>query len=113
MDQYIKAVPLTDSKSVVYACQFTEDKYHFVDGSISGGKMYLMRMYNDTVAITPNTWLVWFPDVNKYDFISDDEFRDRFVLYDDLPPDIKAMADLKPCFEDWIAYVNFINEESE
>lgn len=101
-DEYIKAVLLTDAKMVVYACQFTEDKYFFVDGPIVGSKIYLIRIGDDVVCIMPNDWLVWFPDSIEYDLISDDEFRYRFVLYDDCPSNIKAVADTFPSFDEWV-----------
>lgn len=106
--EYRKAISVFDTTSIVYAKQFTEDEYDFEDVPEFGvgKKVYLIRSGDELDAIAPNEWQIWFPDKVVYDFISDEDFRAKYVLYDDLPPKLKEIADKFPSYEEWAEQVN-------
>ena len=103
--EFEKAIPTTDAKKIVYACQFTKDKFEFA--STPGfGDVYFLRIGEQTHVIFPGRWLIWFPDTREYDFMDDCEFRGHYNLYDELPPRIKAWADTQPSYDEWVEKCN-------
>lgn len=36
----------------------------------------------------------------------DEEFNERFTLYENLPPNVRALADRHPCYDDWVDMEN-------
>lgn len=104
---YIKAVPLNDSGKIVYACQFTEDKFHFEEAPISNAaKAFFLELAGTILVFTPDSWLVWFPESIEFTDMTDEEFRAKYVPYDELPANIREKADRHPSYEKWCAEIN-------
>lgn len=94
---FVKALSVNNVAELVYARQFFSEP-----GMLEG--FYLQRMYDEVVAIPDAGWLVWRDRGNAsplYEVLEDEEFRDRFVLYDQLPDRLKSVADSHPDYDEW------------
>lgn len=109
--KYIKAVPMTNARSIVYAFQFTEKDFHFAPSFVPGlgrPRVLAWRMYGEIYFIFPNEWLVWMPLSVEFCFLSDSDFRNKYTPYEDLPPNIKAFADKHPSYDEWVEHCDKI-----
>lgn len=103
----VKAVPTSDPYGLVYACQFTEAEWAFQPSFLPAGpgKIYLLRLKKIHV-VFPDDWLIWHPVSISYEIMSDFAFREKYNLYDDLPPRIKTIADQFPSYGNWVEMCN-------
>lgn len=107
--KFIKAVPNFDPYGLVYACQFIDGEWFFspVPQELSPvGKAIVLELYGNLHFVSPNEWLVWHPATVEYEFLSDDAFREKYNLYETLPPRIRDLADRFPSFEEWVELQN-------
>ena len=94
---FVKALSVNNAAELVYARQF------FHEPGMPEG-CCLQRMYDEIIAIPDAGWLVWFDRGNGtpvYDVLEDERFRERFVLYEQLPDSLKPVADAHPDYNEW------------
>lgn len=109
MDNYIKAAPLRDAKAFVYARQFTKRNCYFEPTFDEfGGEIHFLEINGQIFYITPDDWLVWFPKSREFTFMRDDEFRKIYTLYDDMPVNVRLLADNIPSYKEWVRDCNRI-----
>ena len=93
---YVKALSVHNITEMVYARQL-----HCEPGMPPG--IYLGSIGDEVFAVADGSWLVWYdrtPPV--YDTMSDEEFRDLFVIYDDIPDKMKAVCDEHSEYDEWV-----------
>lgn len=94
---FVKALSVNNAAELVYARQFFHEP-----GMLEG--YFLLRNHDGVIVIPDTGWLVWFDKGNGtpiYDVLEDEEFRDRFVLYEQLPDSLKLIADAHPDYDEW------------
>ena len=95
---FVKALSVNNAAELVYA------KQCFYEPWMPEG-YYMSRWYDDDFLLVPDAgWIVWFDRGNGtpvYDVLEDEEFRDRFVLYEQLPDSLKPVADAHPDYNEW------------
>ena len=94
----VKALSVNNAAELVYARQC------FYEPGMPEG-YYMSRWYDDDFFLVPDAgWIVWSDRGNGtpvYDVLEDEEFRDRFVLYEQLPDSLKPVADAHPDYNEW------------
>ena len=94
----VKALSVNNAAELVYA------KQCFYEPGMPEG-YYMSRWYDDDFFLVPDAgWIVWSDRGNGtpvYDVLEDEEFRDRFVLYEQLPDSLKPVADAHPDYNEW------------
>lgn len=93
---YIKALSVRNIAEMVYARQVFHEP-----GMLPG--YHLCRMYDSIEAIPDSGWIVWF-DRNGpfYGTMTNDEFLNLFIPYDQLPPGMRAICDAHPDYDEWL-----------
>lgn len=94
--EYTKALSVRNVADMVYAQQV------FHQPGMPPG-LYLCRLYGNIEIIKNAGWIVWFDRINPfYETMTDEEFRERFVIYDQLPKGKKTICDANPDYEEFI-----------
>ncbi len=95
-ENFIKALSVHVGTEMVYARQL-----HWEPGMPPG--LYLGRIGGETFAVADGGWFVWYDKTPPaFTIMSDEEFRDVFVAYNDLSEEMKAICDEHPEYDDWI-----------
>ena len=47
----------------------------------------------------------------EFELVPDDEFNERYTLYENLPPNVRALADRYPCYDDWVDMENGVQTD--
>lgn len=106
--KFIKAVPVTDAKAIVYAFQVTEADFTFSHGFLGREKekVCALELYGEIYFVALGDWLVYFPLEVGFDFIPDVRFQEHYTIYDALPPNVRALADKHPSYDEWVDRVD-------
>jgi hypothetical protein len=95
-DHYVKALSVRNIADMVYACQV------FHEWGMPPG-VHLTRMYDEVLAIPDKGWIVWLSEIEPtYTWLTDEQFREQYTLYDDLPPAQKDICDAHPSYDEWL-----------
>ncbi len=95
-EKYIKALSVRNVAEMVYALQVFHEP-----GMLPG--MHLRRMYDSVEVIPDKGWVVWYDRGEPlYDTMTDEEFRNAFVTYDNLPADKRPICDAHPSYDEWL-----------
>ena len=99
-DNYIKALSVKNISKMVYAMQL-----HCELGMPPG--IHLGSIYDEVFAVADGSWLVWHDRTPpEYGFMTDEEFRDVFIPYNELPEKMKAICDAHPRYDEWVDIKN-------
>ena len=90
--RYTRAVPTRDCHAIVYAHRLTRRD---AVGSLLDEEHFVLCICGETHIARIGSWIVWH-----------DEFNERFTLYENLPPNVRALADRHPCYDDWVDMEN-------
>lgn len=100
---YIKALSIQNCKTLVYAHQCYSEA-----GMQSG--FYSCRINNEHLFVPDGNWIVWHLNPVVCEVLSDDDFRNQYIPYNDLPLSMKKLADMYPDYEKWVEDINQIND---
>lgn len=102
--KFIKAVPVTDAKAIVYAFQVTEADFTFSYGfpGREKEKVCALELYGEIYFVTLGDWLVFFPFEVEFTFFSDARFQELYAIYDALPSNVRMLADKHPSYDEWV-----------
>lgn len=100
---YTRAVPTRDCHAIVYAHRLTRQD---AVGSWLDERHFVLCMCGETHIARIGSWVVWHPLSVEFELVPDDEFNERFTLYENLPPNVRALADKHPCYDDWVDMEN-------
>lgn len=99
-DNYIKALSVHNITNMVYAMQL-----HCEPGMPPG--IHLGSIYGEVFAVADGSWLVWHDRTPpEYGFMTDEEFRDVYIPYNELPEKMKAICDAHPGYDEWVDIKN-------
>ena len=94
--EFIKAVSVFNKHNFVYARQCFHEP-----GMLKG--FYLIRMPDGIQCIPDSGWIVWHASIGPYyDIMTDEEFRNVFVLYSDLSQELKDFCNEQPNYNGWV-----------
>ena len=94
--EYIKALSVHNIADMVYAKQVFHEP-----GMLPG--THMTRMYDEILAIPDGSWIVWLASEGAiYTWLYDQQFKDKYIPYDELPPQQKAICDAHPSYEEWV-----------
>lgn len=96
---YIKALSVKNIADMVYARQV------FSEPGMPEG---VHLCWVDTVLAIPDSgWIVWHDKGEAlYAVMTDREFRDSYTPYGDLTPQMQAICDAHPGYDEWVAIMD-------
>jgi len=100
---YTRAVPTRNCHAIVYAHRLTRKD---AVGPLLDEKYFVLHMCGETHIARIGSWIVWHPLSVEFELMPDDEFNERYTLYENLPPNVRALADRHPCYDDWVDMEN-------
>lgn len=104
---YIKALSTHNIAEMVYARQV------FSGPGMPQG-LCLCRMYDNIEVVPDHGWIVWYDHGEPlYDIMTDEEFRSRFVPYEQLPQNLRAVWDAHPGYDEWVEIMNIRYDAQE
>lgn len=104
---YCKALSVRNTADMVYARQVFHEP-----GMLPG--FHLARMYEEVLVIPDEGWIVWLASEGAiYTWLDDLQFREQYILYENLPPAQKAICDAHPSYDEWVEMMDQDFEQSD
>lgn len=101
MTDYMRAVDIRAPKKLVYA-----EHVEHVPGEPAN--FSIIEFPDGPEVVEHGKWVVWFDedDGPYYIILSDERFRDRYLVGDDIPESIRAEVEARESFEEWCSRLN-------